>query len=213
MVLSACKLIYKPCCFQVCPSEAWLRDEIDGTAHFPQPDGSFDLLGAGVSQYAHLMVEGRRVLDSPRVPNTTSSMSLSSTPAAGAASSATSSLTARGQSSPASSGSPFFRSVIAPKRAPSFNLKVVKAKMFKNGRITDFQPIHQTFIELVDSTANVEHILAIIRRRWGPDYILVTQDGLPLEDAPATQGDYSYNLYITDIHDCMCIISRVNNSG
>ena len=53
----------------------------------------------------------------------------------------------------------------------------------------DFQPIHQTFIELLDSTANVEHILAIIRRRWGSDYMLVTQDGLPLEDAPATQGD------------------------
>lgn len=146
-----------------------------------------------MSQYTHLMVEGRRVLDSPRAPSTTSTMSLSSTPAAGAASSATSSLISRGQSSATSSGSPLFRSVIAPKRVPSFNLKVVKAKMFKNGRKTEFQPIHQTFIELVDSTANVEHILAIIRRRWGPDYILVTQDGLPLEDAPATQGDFSYS--------------------
>lgn len=58
--------------------------------------------------------------------------------------------------------------------------------MFKNGRKTNFQPIYQTFIELVDSTASVEHTLAIIRGQWGPDYILVTQDGLPLEDAPAT---------------------------
>lgn len=176
--------------FQVSPSEAWLRDEIDDTAYFPQQDESFDLLGAGVTQYTHLIVEGRN-LESQRALSTSlaaiaGSMSLSSTPAA--ASSAT--LTARGQQSSSSLPSPFFRSVIAPKRVPSFNLKVVKAKMHRNGRKTEFQPIHQTFIELVDSTANVEHILAIIRRRWGPDYILVTQDGLPLEDAPATQGDY-----------------------
>ena len=45
----------------------------------------------------------------------------------------------------------------------------------------------QTFIELIEATANVNHILAIIRRRWGPDYILVTQDGLQIEDSPATQ--------------------------
>ena len=126
-------------------------------------------------------MEGRNV-DPPRTPDSAAiaagSRSLSSTPA----SSVTSTQTARGHSSG-------FRSIIAPKRAPSFNLKVVKAKMSKNGKKIDFQPIHQTFIELVDSTANVEHILAIIRRRWGSDYMLVTQDGLPLEDAPATQGD------------------------
>lgn len=171
--------------FQVNPSEVWLRDEIDETAYFPQQDGSFNLLGAGISSYTHLIVEGRRNLDPPRIPGSAAvagSMSLSSTPASSAAT-----LTARGRQS--SSG---FRFVIAPKRAPSFNLKVIKAKMFKSGKKIDFQPIHQTFIELVDSTANVEHILAIIRRRWGPDYMLVTQDGLPLEDAPATQGDYGY---------------------
>ena len=148
-------------------------------------------MAAGVTQFTDFIVKGRN-LESHQAPSTNSvaiagsTMSLSSTPAA--APSATQ--TPHGQHS-SSSSSPFFHSIIAPKRIPSFNLKVVKAKMHRNGRKIEFQPVHQTFIELVDSTTNVEHILAIIRRRWGPDYILVTQDGLPLEDAPATQGDYS----------------------
>ena len=31
-----------------------------------------------------------------------------------------------------------------------------------------------------------------MRRRWGSDYVIVTQDGLELEDAPATQGTHYY---------------------
>ena len=54
----------------------------------------------------------------------------------------------------------------------------------------ELQPVNQTFIELIEATANVEHILAIIRKRWGPDYLLVTKDGLQIEDSPATQGIY-----------------------
>ena len=156
--------------------------------------GSFNLMGAGVTQFMHLIVEGRN-LDSHRAsaPTTNSAatgltMSLCSTPAA--ASSATP--TTHGQHF--LSSSPFFRSIIAPKRTPSFNLKVVKGKMHRNGRKIEFQPVHQIFIKLVDSTANVEHILAIIRRRWGPDHILVTQDGLPLEDD-----------IIMHVHVCVCV--------
>ena len=60
----------------------------------------------------------------------------------------------------------------------------------------EFQPLSQTFIELVDSTANVEHILGVIQRRWGSEYTLVTHDGLQLEESPATQGIYVHLLYI-----------------
>ncbi len=52
----------------------------------------------------------------------------------------------------------------------------------------EFQPTSQTYIDLIDSTANLEHILSIIQRRWGSEYTIVTTDGLPLEDSPATQG-------------------------
>ena len=89
-------------------------------------------------------------------------------------------------SAPSTSSS--FQSVIAPKRVPSFNLKVIKADVHRIGKKIEFQCQSQTFIELVDSTANVEHILSVIQRRWGSDYTLVTQDGLQLEESPATQG-------------------------
>ena len=78
--------------------------------------------------------------------------------------------------------------MIAPRRVPSFSLKVIKADVHRIGKKIDFQPQSQTFIDLVDSTANVEHILGVVQRRRGSDYMLVTQDGLQLEESPATQG-------------------------
>ena len=83
---------------------------------------------------------------------------------------------------------PSFHSVTAPKRVASFSLKVVKATMCRQGkRKAEFQPISQTYLELVESMVNLEHILGIIQKRWGIEYTLVTNDGLPLEDSPATQ--------------------------
>ena len=163
------------------PSEVWLRDEIDGAAYFPLQNGEFDLQGQGVSRFATLTVEG------PTLPISTSSrnnlprpMSLSSTTPPGNQSAST----------PLSSAGSSFQSVIAAKRAPSFSLKVIKADMHRIGKKIEFQPQNQTFIELVDSTANVEHILGVVQRRWGSYYTLVTQDGLKLEESPATQGTW-----------------------
>lgn len=44
------------------------------------------------------------------------------------------------------------------------------------------------YIDLLETIANLEHISSVIQRRWGADYTIVTSDGLPLEDSPATQG-------------------------
>ena len=172
------------------PSEVWLRDEIDGAAYFPLQDGNFDLQSQGVSRYATLIVEGPTVTSTPARNNlprsqplqgTSSMMSLSSTPG---------SQSSIPLHSTAASTSSSFQSVIAPKRVPSFSLKVIKADMHRIGKKIEFQPQNQTFIELVDSTANVEHILGVVQRRWGSEYTLVTQDGLQLEESPATQGSY-----------------------
>ena len=43
---------------QVNPSETWLSDECDGTAFFPQEDGSFNLSSLKISLYTTLVVEG-----------------------------------------------------------------------------------------------------------------------------------------------------------
>ena len=158
---------------QVNPCETWLRDDCDGTAFFPQDDGSFDFDSLGVSAYTTLVVEGPALA----TPVVSSCMSNLPRPSPSATVSAT-----------PTSIPPSFRSVTASKRQLSFSLKVVKVTMCRRKNKPEFQPVTQTFIDLVDSIANLEHILSIIQRRWGSEYIIVTNDGLPLEDSPATQG-------------------------
>ena len=57
---------------QVDPSEAWLQDECDGTAHFPQEGGQFNLHSLGLAPYATLIVECPEItasMPSPRTSN------------------------------------------------------------------------------------------------------------------------------------------------
>ena len=46
---------------QVDPSEAWLNDECDGTAYFPQEGGNFNLRTLGLGLYVTLIVEGPEI--------------------------------------------------------------------------------------------------------------------------------------------------------
>ena len=76
--------------------------------------------------------------------------------------------------------------------------------MLKSRRKVEFEPIKQTFIELVDSTANIDFILAIARQRWAKEYALVTQDGLRIDNSPVTQGQC---MTIFTLCDCVCLCS------
>ena len=60
-------------------------------------------------------------------------------------------------------------------------------------------------IDLVDATANVEFVNGTIQKRWGNDYVVVTNDGLELEDVPATQGQ----LLFCVMHACVYVAIRV----
>ena len=153
---------------QVNPSETWLRDDSDDALYFPHTDGTFNLHNNNITTYTTLIVEGpaqAAASSLPRannLPRASSLVTVSSTPT-------TSSLPPP----------PTFRSVTAPRRVPSFSLKVLKAKLTKNGRRKpDFEPLNQTYIELVESTANLEHILVLVRRHWGLEYTIVTSDGM-----------------------------------
>ena len=134
-----------------------------------------------------LIVEGQSALQRTNLPpppsrSSSVAMSLSSTPGP--------------STSTRPLSTPNFRSVIASKRGLSFNLKIVKAKMIKMGKKIEFKPVHQTFIELVEATGNnVDHILGVVQRKWGTNFILVTQDGLKLEEAPGTQGMHIWKKY------------------
>ena len=69
------------------------------------------------------------------------------------------------------------------------NVKVVQAHVSKSatGKL-EFHRLGQAFIDVNESTANVFHITDVIQNKWGDDYVLVTGDGLQVEDSSGTQG-------------------------
>ena len=69
------------------------------------------------------------------------------------------------------------------------NVKIVKATMKPGAnRRPDFTPLTQTFVDVTESTANTNYILNAVQRKWGAQYVIVTSDGLQIEDGSGTQG-------------------------
>jgi len=60
--------------------------------------------------------------------------------------------------------------------------------MTRKKRKPEFYYQQKPVIEINATTANFEYILGVVRGKWGKEYVLVTQDGLMLEESPATQG-------------------------
>ncbi len=121
---------------------------------FHEQDGTFNL--SDVTAFTTLLVEGPPVsspLPHSRSVNHSRSLTVSSTPPANLP--------------PPTLPPPTFRSVVAQRRPTTFSLKVLKAKLTKNGRRKpEFNATSQTYIELVEFTANLEHILSVINRRY-----------------------------------------------
>ena len=158
--------------FHVDPTNVWLMDDLDGSAYFPETDGFF----RGLVNFQTLIVEGPDEETSASRPHATRSITTSSTTSSPA------------RRLPPSTG---YHSVVAPKtKSPQLlRVKVVKAKMIWEGKgKPTFQTAQQLYIEVHETTANVEYILDEVRARWGASYVIVTNDGLKLEDSPATQG-------------------------
>lgn len=166
------------------PSETWLRDECDGSVYFPDQDGQFNLQDNNVAPYSTLVVEG------PTASGLNMRMGFSPAARAGGQSA----LPPQQSShvvSPSPSAPPMFRSVIAPKKAPTTLIKIMKAKMSatkKAGGKPDFQCTGQMYIELTDATANVGQVCEAVRRQWGTEYTVVSIEGLEIDDTLATQG-------------------------
>lgn len=83
------------------------------------------------------------------------------------------------------------RPVFTTKRPLEFNLKVIQATMKRLHRLgkVEFTQQCQTFIDIREDTANAIHITSMIQIKWGNDYVLVTKDGLPIEDCAGTKGN------------------------
>ena len=159
------------------PSETWLRDECDGSVYFPDQDGQFNLQDNNITPYSTLVVEG------PTASGLNLRMGFSSVARAGGQSVSSTSQQQSQIPSPlpsAGHGSPMFRSVVAPRKAPVSLIKIIKAKMTaaKKGGKPDFQCIGQMYIELTDATANVGQVCEAVRGQWGTEYTVVSVEGL-----------------------------------
>ena len=77
----------------------------------------------------------------------------------------------------------------ASRKAQSTNVKIVQASMKRlpNGKM-EFMAQNQTFVDVTEVTANLHYVSSAIQRKWGPEYVLVTSDGLKLDDSSGTQG-------------------------
>ncbi len=71
----------------------------------------------------------------------------------------------------------------------SANVKVVLAAISRSsGGKLNFTKQKQTYIPVKEATATVPYITSVVRETWGPHNVLVTADGLKLQDGPGTQG-------------------------
>ena len=60
--------------------------------------------------------------------------------------------------------------------------------MKTGGGKAEVTPQTQTFVDVTESTAHVNYIASAVQRKWGSQYVLVTSDGLQIEDGSGTQG-------------------------
>ena len=77
-----------------------------------------------------------------------------------------------------------------PSSSGTYSLRVKRADaiMMPNGKNTLKPATGQTYILVDVDTANVEYINCEVQRIWGPEYIIVTADGLPIEPSSGTEG-------------------------
>ena len=161
----------------------YLKSEFGPKAFFPDPSNtSFGFTDDVADSVYSFRVEGMPTSSLKRPQHDMRPLAISSMPSSSQAS------TGRvgfgfSHSTPSSS--------MGRKSGNSSTLKVIQANVSKNvnGKL-EFFKIGQMFVTLYEPTATVDYITAVIQKRWGKEYIIVTSDGLPIEDSSGTQGTY-----------------------
>jgi len=125
----------------------YLKNSIDETMYFLRENGAFSLLEDRVLPFSALTVEGRSLGQAKaRTISIFSQPVSSSSPGSSHLSALTQLHPTRGHLLPCLGKTP----------PPSYTLKIIKAKIVKNGRRVQFKPNLQLFMHLVESTANVD---------------------------------------------------------
>ena len=81
------------------------------------------------------------------------------------------------------------RPIFSAKKEISVKVKVMQATLRRapSGK-AEFTRENQTYVTVSEATANVDYVSQAIQRKWGFNYVLVTSDGLKLDDS--AQGIY-----------------------
>ena len=174
-----------------------MKDDVKGKPYISGVDGSFHL--ADIVEYTTLTVEGPDLLQSTSIPRRANLFQHSSLYSAA---SSTVSSTPSG-SSPATT---ILCLVVAPRKGSTFYIKIIKAKEKKSGnhkKKNELLPISQVYVELTESTANLDHISSMLKRQYRHQYVIVTSDGVRLEDSPSC-----YSMFVL-IYACTLTVSSV----
>ena len=159
---------------QLDPQTVWLKQEFGRRCYFPDHSGQFNF-----DQDVGDCILGLTVEGVPQVAQTSQAVTVAA-PA----------------TNPSTSNQPYYKP-IGCKKDTTFNVKVVKANMNKlpNGKV-EFERLEQTHVSVNDRTANVNTVTSAVQLKWGTSYIVVTGDGLEVDDTSGTQGNFSalYNL-------------------
>ena len=68
-------------------------------------------------------------------------------------------------------------------RGPRQHMAVSSTDSPSSGSVSE-----QLYVCLTEATANVNYVLHTVQRRWGADQVLVTADGLKVDDCAGTEG-------------------------
>lgn len=70
----------------------------------------------------------------------------------------------------------------------TFNIKIVQASFAMVSGKINLTKQEQMYIPLQETNANVPYVTNIMQQNWGFEYVLITADGLKLQDSPGTRG-------------------------
>lgn len=105
------------------------------------------------------------------------------------------SATSRARDRPSHSRNPFATKHAAAAAPASANVRILHGHVVDviKGKI-ELGSNEQYFVDVTETTANVEYITACVKSKWGNDHILVTKNGLPLPDSAGTTGLFTINV-------------------
>ena len=158
---------------QLVLSTVWLREESGSRAFFPDSQNSHFVLSHDVG----IMITDLVAMGSAAQGTASFAPSAARVP----------SISPSLASEPSTSGTP----LQAVRKTQSSSVKIIQAsvKRLANGKM-DFTSHNQTFVDVTEATANVNYVASAVQRKWGSEYMLVTSDGLKVDDSSGTQGNY-----------------------